>query len=334
MWRYVVVLVAGAALGSGGLYVITTQGSETTRVIGDPGSVSICSFNIQFLGNSTLREDEALAALLGDCDVVVVQELVSPPYAGTFPDDTPFNPDPQSASFFDAMQGHGFDYWLSEEDTGTGDVIHRNGSTTEWWVAFYKPNRVQIANDLPSGYLANDRSNHPDYERVPYAFAFRTPDDHLDFVLISVHLKPGTGPSNRARRKEEIDAIAAWIDANDGSEHDFIVLGDMNFQHKAELINVTPPGLVSVNNHFLPTNTQLDKSYDHAMMSLYHTSEVDLAFGFVVIDLRQAMAESWEAAHTTPYPGDPYDHTAFRVVYSDHNPFVVKLVVPEADDDN
>jgi hypothetical protein len=65
-----------------------------------------------------------------------VQELVSPPYAGKFPDGTPVKPDAESAEFFDAMRGHGFLYAISEEDTGSGDNIHRNGSSTEWWVTF------------------------------------------------------------------------------------------------------------------------------------------------------------------------------------------------------
>ena len=47
--------------------------------------LTICSFNIQFLGNSTRRDDVALASILADYDIVVVQELVSPPFPGTFP---------------------------------------------------------------------------------------------------------------------------------------------------------------------------------------------------------------------------------------------------------
>ena len=120
-------------------------------------SISVVSFNIQFLGNSTTRDDEALAALMAPHDIVVVQELVSPPFDGVFPGGTPFNPDEQSAEFFDAMATHGFEFVMSPEDTGTGDTIHRNGSSTEWWVTFFKPDVVQPADDLPRGYLADDR---------------------------------------------------------------------------------------------------------------------------------------------------------------------------------
>ena len=57
--------------------------------------LKICSFNIQFLGQSKVRDDVALANLIKDYDVVVVQELIAPPYPGTFPDGTPFQPDPE-----------------------------------------------------------------------------------------------------------------------------------------------------------------------------------------------------------------------------------------------
>src|SRR3972149_6430170 len=80
-------------------------------------------------------------------------------------------PDDESAAFFDAMKNQGFEYLLSSEDTGTGDQIHSSGTSTEWWGTFFKPSRVSPANDIPSGFLADDRSNHDDYERVPGAFA-------------------------------------------------------------------------------------------------------------------------------------------------------------------
>ena len=198
-------------------------GMQTTingPVAGSGEPISVCSFNIQFLGNSRSRDDAALANVVAPYDIVVVQELVSPPYAGTFPDGTPLKPDSESAKFFDAMRGHGFQYVISEEDTGSGDTIHRNGSSTEWWVSFYKPNRVVPANDLPHGFLAADRSNHDYFERVPYAFGFRTLEAKLDFVLISVHLQPGDGPANRARRAQELGAISAWIASHNQDQHE------------------------------------------------------------------------------------------------------------------
>jgi endonuclease/exonuclease/phosphatase family metal-dependent hydrolase len=302
-------------------------------VAGSGEPISVCSFNIQFLGNSRSRDDQALADVVAPYDIVVVQELVSPPYPGSFPDGTPMKPDPEAAEFFDAMRGHGFQFVISEEDTGSGDNIHRNGSSTEWWVSFYKPNRVAVASDLPHGFLAADHSNHDRFERVPYAFGFRTLDAKLDFVLISVHLKPGDGPANRARRAEELYAIAAWIDANDQTEHDFIILGDMNIENKKELAATTPSGFVSLNNECRATNTNVrsPKPYDHVMVNTTWTTEIDQTYDMQVVNLLVELQDDWHSSG--PYPGAPYNHNAFRAAYSDHHPVVFRLQIPSIDDD-
>jgi len=295
------------------------------------GSLTICSFNVQFLGNSPVRDDAALASILSDYDIVVVQELVSPPYDGAFPGGDPFRPDPQSAEFFDEMELLGFDFVLSEEDTGTGENIHRNGSVTEWWVAFFKPAAVNVAADLPSGFLAADRSNNDDYERVPYAFAFRSADESSDFVLISVHLKPGA--SEQDRRRHELATIASWIDTHDQTEKDFIILGDMNIKNADELEVATPDGYLSLNDECRPTNTNVNgpKPYDHIMFNTTHTGEIDQAFDFQVVDLIEAMRGWWDAS-TGAYPGDPYDHNRFRRYYSDHHPIVFRMTSTMDDD--
>lgn len=44
-------------------------------------------------------------------------------------------------------------------------------------MAVYKAEVVAVAEDLPSGFLAEDRSNLGDYERVPIAFSFQALDE-------------------------------------------------------------------------------------------------------------------------------------------------------------
>lgn len=219
-------------------------------------TITVCSFNIQFVGHFKDKNNSALAAILKDFDVVVVQELVAPPLAGTFPDGDAYKPDAEAKAFFDEMVAHGFQFKLSEEDTGTGDAIHNNGPATEWWVVFYKLDRVMMVTDWPNGFLADDRSNHPDYERVPYAFAFRTLDATMDMVLISVHLQPGSGSASRLRRKHELTAISNWIAAQPGTEKDYIILGDMNIEDRFELAALMPPGFVSLNDQCEPERAE------------------------------------------------------------------------------
>jgi endonuclease/exonuclease/phosphatase family metal-dependent hydrolase len=303
--------------------------------------ITICSFNIQFLGQFRSRENGMLADLLAGYDVVVVQELVAPPYPGTFPDGTPYTPDGEAAKFFDEMKSRGFEHALSEEDTGTGDRIHLNSSATEWWVTFYKPSRVKPAGGtIPRGFLTQDRSNHPDYERVPYAFAFRSVPplrETVDFVLISVHLQPDSGPAARARRKHELASIAAWISAREAEslERDYIVLGDMNIENAAELADATPAPFMSLNDECRPTNSQKTKPYDHVMFRPGPTREIDRGFDMVVVDLVAETKSRWQAAGRTEiFPGDPYEHDAFRQRFSDHMPIVFRIAVPQSGDDD
>lgn len=138
-----------------------------------PRDLRVISFNIKFVGNSPQKRNDDLAEMLAAYDLVFVQELVAPPYPGTFPDGTPFVPDAEAAAFFAAMKAKRFEYVLSEEDTGTRPRNHLNSSATEWFVAFYKPGRVTPVSDLPHGFLADDRTDHPDFERVPYVYSLR-----------------------------------------------------------------------------------------------------------------------------------------------------------------
>ena len=64
------------------------------------------------------------------------------------------------------------------------------------------------------------------------------------------------------------------------------------------------------------------------------TSEVDLQFGFLALDLREAFAPMWSGLGLGgAYPGEPYQHNEFRALFSDHNPVVFKLTIPREDDD-
>jgi len=296
--------------------------------------LTICSFNIQFLGHFKKKENQSLASILKVYDIIVIQELVAPPIAGAYPDGETYTADPESAEFFGAMEELGFSYKLSEEDTGTSDEIHKSSSATEWWVAFYKPNSIKYVSDIPSGFLAEDRSNHDDYERVPYAFAFRTPNKKVDFVLISVHLQPGSSSADKARRQHELAAIADWIASNSDEEKDFIILGDMNIEGTAELAVATPAGYLSLNDECRPTNTNPNspKPYDHVMYNTAFTTEIDSEFDIEVINLIEAMEDSWTSTEEE-YPGDPYNHDQFRQYHSDHHPVVFKIEVPDKDDD-
>lgn len=154
-----------------------------------------------------------------------------------------------------------------------------------------------------------------------------------DFPLISVHLMPNAGPASRARRTHELSAISSWVLVNESKEKDFIILGDMNIENAKELADTTPTGFLSLNDECRPTNTNVKgpKPYDHVMYRRSFTREMDEAFDMKVVSLVEAMKPFWQGAGV--YPGEPYEHDRFRAVYSDHDPVVFRLNVPDADDD-
>lgn len=292
-------------------------------------AINICSFNIQFLGHFKKRDNHTLAHLLKDFDIVVIQEMVSPPVDGIYPDNTNYTADVESIAFVDQMTANGFEYKLSEEDTGPGEEIHIQTSATEWFITFYKDEILDYVDDLPNGFLAEDRSNNPDFERVPYAFPFRVKGTETDFVLISVHLAPNKSEADR--RKHELASIANWIDDNDQQENDFIILGDMNIEDTVELKDALPIGFVSLNNEGYRTNTLINenanqgaKPYDHVLYKPANTSdEIDEEFDIVILDLIYLMEDYWTSSEV--YPGNPYDHNLFKQYYSDHHPIVFRI---------
>jgi len=293
--------------------------------------VSICSFNVQFIGQSEIRNNYALTDIVKDYDIVVVQEVIAPPYAGFFPDGDPFNPDPQATEFFDYMTENGFTFVLSEEDTGKGRRNHNNSSATEWFVVFYKKKAVSYATDLPHGFLDSDVTAHPDFDRVPYAFGFRTVDKNLDFVLISVHLHPDPGTADKKRRAHELKSIYKWIQLNNSVEKDIMIVGDMNIENKAEYEALELPGYITLNKDFVKTNTaRVSKPYDHVFYNETFTqNDINTSFGFQVVDLVSEMKPYWRGRG---YPGKPYNHTKFRQYFSDHNPVVFEMKVANDDD--
>jgi len=93
----------------------------------------------------------------------------------------------------------------------------------------------------------------------------------------------------------------------------------------------TPPSFVSFNDECRATNTKGEKPYGHVMFHPGYTTEFDLGFDMAVIDLIAVLRPRWTLP--SPYPGDPYDHNAFRRYYSDHHPIVFRPSVPAVDDD-
>jgi hypothetical protein len=297
-------------------------------------TLTVCSFDINQLGYYAEKDVRALAHVLGNYDVVVIQGIVAPPYEGAFPNGDPYQPNGKVGEFFDEMTSrHGFGYVLSEEDTGKRLINHTNEAWTEWFVVFYDPLKLEPASGLPQTFLAEDVTANPAFDRVPYAFSLRHLETGFDFVLISVHLHEGSKAEDRAKRAAELQAISAWIDGQTTEETEYIVLGSMNFADCSEILTCAPSECQFLNPTYsgdcLATDASLAPSRPYDGVLFTQRVEVDYVFGLRVIDLVAGLAAVWN-------PFDEPIETAYgdlRFVrrISDRNPIVFKFQLASGD---
>lgn len=291
-------------------------------------TISICSFNIQFLGHFKAREDSLLVNVLDTFDIVVIQEMVAPPVEGLFPDGSAFKKDNESASFVEELTNRGFNYWLSPEDTGPSKN-HVNSTSSEWWITFYKPEKIIPDSSRFYGFLDTVVVGSMKYKRVPYAMPFMTTKDstHL-FSLISLHLQPGNGNKDREIRANELANLFSWTKNNEDSTQ-IILLGDCNIYKAEEFIHYDSIGIYSLNEECLNTNTKLyeseakDKPYDHVFYSSKSVENM-ITTSFQVIDLMEYLRNSLPLEQ---YIYEPYEHDLFRTSFSDHLPIKFNFIV-------
>lgn len=247
------------------------------------------TYNIKWLGYSKQRDNAAIAQMLSDAkrDLVFIQEVVAPPI-NVQTNDILIKADDEVSIFFNEMSKRGYSYVLSPEDTGTGKTIHKNSSATEWFVAFYNPQKLVLLN---SGYIAPDRSDNADFERVPYWFAFREISSKMDFVVVSTHLMPGKGKRQRLRRYHELNSIFTWINERKHSqtEKDFIVLGDMNVYDCDTLDTHLKDGFKRANTDCLASNLKMNEPYDQVLFTNYsNVSDYEVVDMYKVFDINRS----------------------------------------------
>ena len=297
-------------------------------------TLTVCSFNINQLGAMEEKDGRALAHVLANYDIVVIQGIVAPPYEGTFPNGDPYEPVAEVAEFFGEMTGRwGYALLLSAEDTGRRLLHHSNAPWTEWATLFYDPRKLEPAEDLPGGYIAEDVSAHPDYDRVPHAFPLRHIDTGFDFMLLSVNLREGSGAEDRARRAAELDAIATWIDRRTFDETEFLIVGSLNFVDCFEALSCTPTGCHFLNPTYdgtcIATDATLAPSLPLDGVLFTQRVEVDHVFGLRVIDLVSGLAAVWNP-FSEPIEEAYYDLDFARMI-SDHNPVVFRFQLASGD---
>jgi outer membrane protein OmpA-like peptidoglycan-associated protein len=292
-------------------------------------TIKICSFNIKFLGHYKNRENQILSEILKPYDVVVVQEMVSPPVSGIFPSNKQsYQADIESKDFVDAMQKQGFSYWLSTEDTGP-TKNHVKTTASEWWITFYRNNKIIPDSSRFYGFLDNTLAGNTKFERVPFCMPFKSLDNRSTFSLISLHLKPGNGKPARKRRSNEIKTVFDWVGSQPELNKDFIVLGDCNIYKKEEFEKYESEGVFSLNKNCKSTNTkkyedeEKGKPYDHVFYNTFSENEI-IKSSFDVVDI-MAIIKQLNTHEIFPY--EPYDHDIFSTRFSDHTPVSFNYVL-------
>lgn len=294
-------------------------------------TLNICSFNIQFLGNFKNKDNATLSKILKSYDIVVIQELVAPPFPGKFPDKTSYKVDEESKAFYNEMIKQGFACWLSTEDTGPTNN-HVNSTASEWWIIFYKTTKVRGDSTRFHGFVSQPLVANPNQDRVSFVFPFKSVNGNTTFSLIPVHLNPGDSKEDYSRRQVEFNYLFNWTKKQTESNKDFIVLGDCNIYQESEFVPFKKLDYFSLNNKCKSTNTKIyeskekGKPYDHVFYNSANKEDL-LLNSFEVHDLRSQV----KAIN----PGnivEPYDHDDFRSKYSDHLPISFKLITGKDSD--
>lgn len=176
--------------------------------------LNICSYNIQFIGQSDTRKNDEIADIIKNCHVVIVQELVAAPENMTFDilkdyteetkpksvknfnDKWAIEMDDESKAFFDSIlalkddSGNTlFKEKISKYDTGSTAFLS-NGSGSEYFTVFYQEQIMELDDSLPNGFLDyhDQLAGNLKYMRVPYIHSFKLKNEPFDFSIVNVHL--------------------------------------------------------------------------------------------------------------------------------------------------
>ena len=288
-------------------------------------TLNICSFNIQFLGNFKNKDNATLAKILKPYDIVIIQELVAPPFPGKFPDNIPFKVDEESKAFYNEMKKQGFACWLSTEDTGPTNN-HVNSTASEWWIIFYKTSKVRGDSTRFHGFVSQPLVANPNQDRVSFVFPFKSLKGNSTFSIIPVHLNPGDSKEDYNRRQVEFSFLFNWTKKQKESNKDFYIVGDCNIYESSEFASFKSFDYYSLNDKCKSTNTKIyetkekGKPYDHVFYNSHSIEDLVLS-SFKVIDLKKLVKEIKPTNVI-----EPYDHDDFRAKYSDHLPVVFQIV--------
>lgn len=290
-------------------------------------TIDCVSFNIKWLGHYKAKENQILAEILKDKDLVVVQELVDPPLSGVYPDGQSFVKDDEAASFVLEMKKVGFSYWLSTSDSGKKGN-HKIGSSDEWGIVFYKPTILKADSTRFFGFVDSPLVLHPVFDRVPFVFPFKTVKGNSTFSIVNVHLTQGESSSAEMQRLAQLDFLAQWINRQKEINKDFLIVGDCNIYDSTELVMLKKYAIESLNANLVPTTASIygvnkkGNPFDHVFYTPFTTEDLrsrtsavmDLMISLKLLNLPNLQGII------------PFDANLFSQRFSDHFPITWQMI--------
>lgn len=290
-------------------------------------TIDCVSFNIKWLGHYKAKENQVLAEILKDKDLVVVQELVDPPVSGVYPDGQSFVKDDEAAAFVVEMKKVGFSYWLSTSDSGKKGN-HKIGSSDEWGIVFYKPTILKADSSRFFGFVDGPLVLHPVFDRVPFVFPFKTVNGNSTFSIVNVHLTQGESSAAEIQRLAQLDFLAQWINRQKEANKDFLIVGDCNIYDSTELVTMKQKGFLSLNKELQATTASIygtkkkGNPFDHVFYANVSIEDL-ISKSIVVIDLMKAI----QSLNLMNMEGvEPFVGTIFSQRFSDHLPITWQMI--------
>lgn len=199
------------------------------------------------------------------------------------------------------------------EWSATSRKVGKSAWTAEYYGFIWNDEKLSL---LDSVYIYNDPDNQ--FDRDPAWATFRTLDQNFDFTVIAVHITWGdkVGP-----RKAEVMAMKkVWVDVQKATtmDDDLIIVGDFNRNKNDASFDslLSIHGMIRANENTGPTHISSNTTYDQIFISTSFTNEWRGETATVRFD--EINFNSDEQA---------------KLVASDHRPVLIKLYIPEKDDD-
>ncbi|MEM4264042.1 MAG: endonuclease/exonuclease/phosphatase family protein [Candidatus Woesearchaeota archaeon] len=170
-----------------------------------PQNITIASFNIKDFSDKTRTDEELLmiTEVLANFDLITVQEVTGDPIILN-----------RTIDMLNSKTGKHYHFEVSKP---LGNV------QKERYAFIYNTDKVWLE-EGPDVYI--DASNK--FIREPYIAEFRS--FNFDFVIVTVHIKYGEGPADRAVEMKEIANVYNYLQSKDAHENDIILTGDFNTQ--------------------------------------------------------------------------------------------------------